>query len=76
MGGASGWVGGLGALGGFLVPPALGFFAESWGAAGYARAFLAFAAMSVICLSVATLLRANALKAETEQGDREGARVA
>lgn len=51
-GGASGIVGGLGALGGFVIPPMLGLFAGALGPAGYSGGFfiyvvLAFAAMLV-----------------------------
>jgi NNP family nitrate/nitrite transporter-like MFS transporter len=49
VGGASGWVGGLGALSGFLLPPIMGAIA---GAAGgdlaYARGFLVVAVLAVI----------------------------
>lgn len=54
VGGASGWVGGLGALSGFLLPPIMGAIA---GAAGgdlaYARGFLVVAGLAV--LGVATV---------------------
>lgn len=39
VGGASGWVGGIGALGGFLFPNILGAFVASYGLSGYASGF-------------------------------------
>lgn len=39
VGGASGWVGGLGAFGGFLIPPILGAIVAAMGSAGYAAGF-------------------------------------
>ncbi len=53
VGGASGWVGGLGALGGFVIPPVMGFVTEAVGGpAAYARGFLPFAALIVLSLPV------------------------
>lgn len=42
IGGASGWVGGLGAFGGFAVAPLLGWVVEARGASGYSEGFLVF----------------------------------
>ncbi len=56
VGGAAGWIGGLGAFGGFVLPPVLGALVRLWGNAGYARGFLAFAGLSVLGLGVAALL--------------------
>lgn len=55
VGGASGWVGGLGALGGFILPPILGLFAGALGARGYAGGFAAYVVLSAaaIALSIA-----------------------
>lgn len=60
VGGASGWVGGLGAFGGFAVPPTMGLFVELSGTAGYARGFLVFAALAIICLILAATLKRSA----------------
>jgi MFS transporter, NNP family, nitrate/nitrite transporter len=46
VGGASGWIGGLGALGGFAIPPVLGLATSLIGGpAAYSRGFLPFAVL-------------------------------
>ena len=57
VGGAAGWVGGLGALGGFVLPPVLGAFVEAQGTAGYAGGFLIFLGLAVLCLILAAVIR-------------------
>ncbi len=52
VGGAAGWVGGIGAFGGFAIPPVMGFIASSYGNIGYARGFLIFAGLAVLNLFV------------------------
>ena len=57
VGGASGWIGGLGALGGFVIPPVMGVVTGMvGGTAGYARGFLPFAALVILALPVVTVL--------------------
>jgi NNP family nitrate/nitrite transporter-like MFS transporter len=57
VGGASGWIGGLGALGGFLVPPILGFATGLVGGnSGYARGFLPFAVLVLVAIPVVVWL--------------------
>ena len=57
VGGASGWIGGLGALGGFVIPPVMGVVAGMVGGVdGYARGFLPFAVLVVIALPVVAVL--------------------
>jgi NNP family nitrate/nitrite transporter-like MFS transporter len=64
VGGAAGWVGGLGAFGGFAIPPIMGEFVHSQGSAGYAQGFIVFIGLSLISLAVAyTLKRAHATQA-------------
>ncbi len=53
VGGASGIVGGLGALGGFVIPPMLGLFAGALGAAGYSGGFFAYVVLAVAAMMVA-----------------------
>lgn len=53
VGGASGWVGGLGALGGFVLPPILGLFAGALGARGYAGGFMAYVVLSAAAIALA-----------------------
>jgi NNP family nitrate/nitrite transporter-like MFS transporter len=50
--GASGWIGGLGAFGGFLIPPASGSVVSAMGRIGYARAFVIYVVLAVIGLLV------------------------
>lgn len=57
VGGAAGWVGGLGALGGFAVPPLLGHFVEWMGPVGYARGFVVYVGLALLSLAFTALLR-------------------
>jgi len=54
VGGASGLVGGLGALGGFLLPPFLGAIVDAMGQRGYSGGFFAYVVLAVIAIGVAT----------------------
>ena len=57
VGGASGWIGGLGALGGFVIPPVMGLVTGMvGGSTGYARGFLPFAVLVVLALPVVRVL--------------------
>ena len=56
VGGAAGWVGGLGAFGGFVVPPILGNFVAAEGRIGYAHGFVVYIGLSVLCLGITWLL--------------------
>ncbi|NOY13285.1 MAG: MFS transporter [Deltaproteobacteria bacterium] len=57
VGGAAGWVGGLGAFGGFAIPPMLGAMAKSLGDVGYARGFIIFAVLAFGSLLLSWLLK-------------------
>ena len=60
VGGASGWIGGLGAFGGFVIPPVFGGVVSLMGPIGYARGFLIYAALASIGLvSVYTLYQSD-----------------
>jgi NNP family nitrate/nitrite transporter-like MFS transporter len=59
VGGASGWIGGLGAFGGFALPPLMGAIAGKYGTAGYARGFLVFTVLSAINLLIIYVLIKN-----------------
>ena len=50
IGGASGWVGGLGAFGGFVIPPIMGYFVDMYNLPGYAYGFVVFIVLCLICL--------------------------
>ena len=62
VGGASGWVGGLGALGGFAVPPILGGLVQWLGPVGYARGFAVYVVLAIVSLALTGLLRAVRLQ--------------
>ncbi|SEW27506.1 MFS transporter [Natrinema salifodinae] len=53
VGGASGLVGGLGAFGGFVLPPVLGLFVDLQGTAGYANGFVVFLGLAVVSIGLA-----------------------
>lgn len=52
VGGASGWVGGLGAFGGFVVPPILGTFVDIMGKEGYAKGFIVYVFLAIMCIVI------------------------
>lgn len=56
VGGAAGWVGGLGAFGGFVLPPIMGAIAGKLGNIGYARGFSVFIALAMINLVIIYML--------------------
>ncbi len=55
-GGAAGWVGGLGAFGGFVVPPILGKFVDIYGKAGYAKGFIVYVVLAGVAILISLLL--------------------
>jgi NNP family nitrate/nitrite transporter-like MFS transporter len=55
-GGAAGWVGGLGAFGGFVVPPILGKFVDIYQHAGYAKGFIVYVILAGIAILVSLYL--------------------
>jgi NNP family nitrate/nitrite transporter-like MFS transporter len=50
VGGAAGIVGGLGAFGGFVIPPLMGLFVAIYGSAGYAKGFVVFLILALMSL--------------------------
>lgn len=56
VGGTAGWVGGLGCLGGFAIPPILGHIVETIGFDGYALGFSVYIVLAIICLILVALL--------------------
>jgi len=57
VGGAAGWVGGLGAFGGFVIPPVMGVFVREQGDIGYAWGFVIFIALAMLSLALAYVLK-------------------
>lgn len=51
-GGASGWVGGLGAFGGFIIPPIMGYIVDTNGMQGYPRGFIVFVILALISIAI------------------------
>lgn len=56
VGGASGWVGGLGAFGGFALPPVMGAFVNWQGDAGYATGYVTFVVLALLCIGLVLML--------------------
>ena len=57
VGGAAGWVGGLGAFGGFVIPPVMAMAVHNLGTPGYAIGFITFVFLSLFSLSMAWILK-------------------
>lgn len=49
VGGASGWIGGIGGAGTLIVLPLLGVFVDVYGEIGYAWGFVVFVVLSALC---------------------------
>ncbi|NHE56505.1 MFS transporter [Cyclobacterium plantarum] len=62
VGGASGWIGGVGGAGTLLIIPILGAFVDIYGQIGYARGFIVIAILSVLCAIIAYALKLNTQK--------------
>jgi MFS transporter, NNP family, nitrate/nitrite transporter len=57
VGGAAGWVGGLGAFGGFAIPPMLAFAVRDLGANGYSIGFIVYLFLTLLSLFMAWILK-------------------
>ncbi len=57
IGGAAGWVGGLGAFGGFIIPPSMAVFVKAFGEIGYALGFIIFVILSILSLILTIILK-------------------
>lgn len=66
VGGAAGWVGGLGAFGGFVIPPVMGFAVGNLRQSGYAIGFITFIFLALFSLSMAWILKYTR---DTSQGN-------
>lgn len=56
VGGAAGIIGGLGAFGGFVIPPVMGIFVKYSGPDGYAQGFSVFLALALLAVGLVALL--------------------
>lgn len=52
IGGAAGWIGGIGAFGGFVIPPLMGEIVSGFGSAGYSLGFVIFILLSIISIMI------------------------
>ena len=57
VGGASGWISGIGGGGTLVILPFLGLFVDIYGEIGYARGFAVFIVLSLLCIVVASALK-------------------
>jgi NNP family nitrate/nitrite transporter-like MFS transporter len=57
VGGAAGWVGGLGAFGGFAIPPMLAFAVRDLGKSGYSIGFVVYLFLALLSLFMAWILK-------------------
>ena len=65
VGGASGWIGGIGAFGGFAFPPLMGMIASHMGHDGYAWGFGIYLILAIICLFILMLFMKATPKSAT-----------
>lgn len=57
VGGASGWISGIGGAGTLIILPLMGLFVDVYGEIGYARGFAVFVILSLICVGIAVALK-------------------
>ena len=69
IGGAAGWIGGIGALGGFVIPPAMAFAVRDLGPRGYSIGFVVFVFLALLSLGVAWVLKYGTTSAPTVSKD-------
>jgi len=73
VGGAAGWVGGLGAFGGFAIPPVMGLFVSVMGQpAGYARGFIVFVGLALLSFVLAWILKQTSGTRQRQDGYAAG----
>ncbi len=72
VGGAAGWVGGLGAFGGFAIPPVMGMMVDLQGTPGYATGFVTFVVLGLASLAVGFVLRRSRSREDAVAGIVEG----
>ncbi|MCC6957840.1 MAG: NarK/NasA family nitrate transporter [Anaerolineales bacterium] len=73
VGGASGWIGGLGAFGGFIMPPLLGEVVSHAGLSGYATGFIMFVILAILSLALTYALN-KSLAAQPQFSETGAAR--
>jgi MFS transporter, NNP family, nitrate/nitrite transporter len=75
VGGAAGWVGGLGAFGGFAIPPMMAFAVRDLGRPGYATGFIVFVFLALLSLALTWIVKYARVK-ETPTASRRSAQAA
>ena len=67
MGGASGWIGGIGAFGGFLLPPVMATFIDKTGIdlSGFSRGYVVFIGLFIISILIIAMFKAFSNKKAT-----------
>jgi NNP family nitrate/nitrite transporter-like MFS transporter len=60
VGGSAGIVGGLGAFGGFVIPPVMGLFVTWFGSRGYSLGFSVFLGLALVSLGLIALMNRQA----------------
>jgi NNP family nitrate/nitrite transporter-like MFS transporter len=60
VGGSAGIVGGLGAFGGFVIPPLMGLFVAWFGSRGYSLGFSVFLVLALLSLALVAILNRQA----------------
>ena len=58
IGGASGWIGGIGAFGGFVIPPLMASFIDKSGEnlTGYSTGFIVFIILAIVAIIILTII--------------------
>jgi NNP family nitrate/nitrite transporter-like MFS transporter len=74
VGGAAGWIGGLGAFGGFAIPPIMGAFVRAQGQIGFATGFVTFIFLSSLSLGFAYILKRNGAPSHRREAIRTSPR--
>lgn len=59
VGGASGWISGIGGAGTLVILPVMGAFVDVYGQIGYARGFVVFVVLSAACAATAYWLKST-----------------
>jgi NNP family nitrate/nitrite transporter-like MFS transporter len=72
VGGAAGWVGGLGAFGGFAIPPMLAFAVRDLGKPGYAIGFVVYLFLALLSLFMAWILKYSEVEADASASAPQG----
>jgi NNP family nitrate/nitrite transporter-like MFS transporter len=75
IGGASGWVGGVGAFGGFVIPPILAFAVGQIGPRGYGIGFIVFVFLALMSLAMTWMLKYGAARTAPLPTATAGARA-